>query len=176
EVEVGAVRSVRRIPGQPQLLAGLPPAVLADDDLRIEAGVEPRPGAYAAVRRVQRHPLAGGDAAGRRGGRVDLELRVGRALAQRRDLTVLGLAEEERLGTAQHQRIPISEVRPGAWADGRLLEDRQRRVAVIGERRRVQLDLAARRREPGLGVLSVPRGQGHAYALRVRPQLLQRDA
>src|SRR4249920_3585741 len=44
-----------------------------------------------------------------------------------------------------------------------------------GQRGRVQLHLARRSGEPGVGVLAVPRGQRHPDTRRVSPQLLQGD-
>src|SRR5438105_998641 len=63
QVEVGAVRSERVIAGCADLLAGLPPAVLADDHIGIEAVVEAGAGAHAPLRRLDRHPVAAGYAA-----------------------------------------------------------------------------------------------------------------
>src|SRR5699024_6532690 len=53
EVEVGAVGTVGRVARQSELLAGIPPPVLPDDDLWVEAVVELRPCLDAAVGSVQ---------------------------------------------------------------------------------------------------------------------------
>src|SRR5215469_3548964 len=50
QIEIGAQRSERLIAGRAELGARLPPTVLADDDARIEALVEPRSGAHAGLR------------------------------------------------------------------------------------------------------------------------------
>src|SRR5215467_8157671 len=63
QIEIGAQRSKGIIARRPKLGARLPPTVLADDDARIEMLVEPRSGAHAALRRLDRYPVAAGDAA-----------------------------------------------------------------------------------------------------------------
>src|SRR5439155_25154077 len=63
QVEIGAVRAERVVAGRAELGAGLPPAMLADHDARVEVVVEPGAGAHAALRGLDRHPLAGGNAA-----------------------------------------------------------------------------------------------------------------
>ena len=99
--------------------------MLAEHDLRVEAGVEPGTGPDPAVRGVQVDPVARGDTAGYGRGRMHLDLRVRRALAQGGDLAVLGLAEEQRFCTTEHQRVPIGEVPTGARAGEWFLKGRQ---------------------------------------------------
>lgn len=74
QVEVGAAGSERRVAGQVELHAGLSPAVLAAHDRRVEGGVERRPGADAAVGRLDPDPVPGGDVplTGRVGVQLDL--------------------------------------------------------------------------------------------------------
>ena len=57
------VRPERVVAGRADLGAGLPPTVLADHDARVETVVEPRAGAHPAFGRLDRHPVAVGDAA-----------------------------------------------------------------------------------------------------------------
>ena len=76
QIEVRAQRSERVVAGRPELWASLPPAVLSDDDARIEMLVEPRSGAHTALWGLHRYPVAGGNAArvGRRGMKLDFRM------------------------------------------------------------------------------------------------------
>src|SRR5207253_2008964 len=105
-----------------ELRAGLPPAVLADDDARVEIVVEARAGAHAAIGRLDRHPLADGDATRRGRARVQFDLWVERALAQARQRALLRLTEQGRLRAGQDEREARREIGPRHRADRRLLE------------------------------------------------------
>src|SRR5262245_64347210 len=82
KVEVGPVGAVRIVPRRTDLLALLPPAVLATDHVLVEGVIQPRASADAAGRGRYPHPVAGADTAGGREVRVQLYLRVGRAAAE----------------------------------------------------------------------------------------------
>ena len=56
QVEIGALRTERIVAGRTDRRAGLPPAVLANHHARIEAVVEARARAHAALRRLDRLP------------------------------------------------------------------------------------------------------------------------
>jgi len=58
QVEVGSVRIERIAITNSQLIASLPPAMLADDDARIEPFTEARPGPHSAGRGAYIHPVS----------------------------------------------------------------------------------------------------------------------
>src|SRR5215204_5740197 len=95
---------------------------------------------------------------------------------------MLTLAELTALSGGQDQRVVLGEIWPRDGTNERLLEVRQRRVAVIEKGLGVEFNFARRRREPGwdairlLGVFVIPRLQGHAYATGVLAQGIERDA
>src|SRR5690349_10907484 len=101
EVEVGALRSKRIVAWRFKSLAGLPPAMLADDDTRIETIVQPHAGAHAPLRRLDRYPVAVRKATLARRGRMQGNLRVEGMLAQARQCAVLRLAKHRGLCTSQ---------------------------------------------------------------------------
>ena len=117
------------MPGQIELRAGLPPAVLAADDLRIQAGVQLGPGAHAAELGFHLYPVAGGDATHPGGLGVELYLGVGRPAAQTGHLAVLRLGEPQGLSGRQDQRKALRQIGSGSGAGARLLELRKRRIA-----------------------------------------------
>src|SRR4029450_13556219 len=93
QVEIGAVRAERIVAGRADLRAGLPPAVLAARDARLQGLVERPPRADAALRRLPRHPVARLDPTLGGCHRVQLDLWIALAAAQARQAAVLGLAE-----------------------------------------------------------------------------------
>jgi hypothetical protein len=109
-------------------------------------------------------------------------LRVGHAAAHAGHVTVLGLAEPQGLRAGEDQGEALREVGPGSGARARFLELGQRRVPVIDQHLRVELDLARGRAEPAggaavqLGVLAVARRKRHTDARRFGAELLERDA
>ena len=123
--------------------------MLAADDTWLQTFVEPGAGATAPCGVSIDHPVARGDATLGGGVRMQFDFRVAGALAQAGQGAVLALAELAALGAGQDQRVALGEIRPGEWADQRLLEVRQRRVAVIEEGLGVELDLTRRRGEAG---------------------------
>src|SRR6266478_7204049 len=82
QVEVCAVLIERIGIAYSQFLAALPPAMLADDNARIEFFAEPRPGSHPAGRGAHGNPISIVDSACRGGCRMQLDLRVQSALAQ----------------------------------------------------------------------------------------------
>src|SRR5262249_3934086 len=82
QIEVGAVRTEGIAMLGAQFIASLPPAMLADDDARVEPVAEARPRPHSAGRGAHVDPISICDAArgGRRG--IELDLRIQRALAQ----------------------------------------------------------------------------------------------
>ena len=145
--------------------------------------VEPGAGAHAALRRLDRHPVAvampracaasGCSSTSGSGARLR---RLGSARCWR-------LAEQRRLRAGQDQREARRQVGPRHRADRRLLEIGQRRVAVVEEGLRIELDLARRRGEAArravrvrLGMFGVAGLQRQPHAAGRGAQLLQRDA
>src|SRR2546428_7873650 len=63
QVEIGAHWPERVVARRADLGTGLPPAVCADRDPGIELVVQPGAGTYAALWRLDRHPVAIGNAA-----------------------------------------------------------------------------------------------------------------
>src|SRR5262245_32895412 len=91
KVEVGPVWAVRVVARRADLLAQVPPAVLAADYVLVEGVIQPCASADTARRGRNPHPVAGGDAAGGGEVRMDLNLRVRRATAEACDVAVLCL-------------------------------------------------------------------------------------
>ena len=86
KVEVGPVGAIRVVAGRADLLARLPPAVLATDHVLVEGVIQPCASAYAAGRGRYPYPVARADAAGSGEVRMELNLRVGRATAEAWDI------------------------------------------------------------------------------------------
>src|SRR6202521_5983030 len=98
QVEVRAVRIEQiGIPSSP-FIATLPPAMLADDNARIEFFAETRPGSHSAGRGAHINPISILDSAsgGRR--RMQLNLRIQCALAQARQCPMLALTKQRGFG------------------------------------------------------------------------------
>src|SRR5262249_25210888 len=142
QVKVSAPRPERIIPRRAKFIARLPPAMLADRDAGIEVIVEPGAGSHTAVWRLDGHPVAIRDAADLRRCGMQLDLRIGSAFAKARELAMLSLAEQRRLGARQDQRKTRRQIGPRHRADPRLVELWQRRVAMLQKGLRVDLDLA----------------------------------
>ncbi len=98
KVEVGAVGAVRVVARRADLLARLPPAVLATHHILVERVIQPGTSADAAGRGRYPHPVAGADAAGCGEVRMDFNLRIERAATEAWDIAVLRLAEMGVLG------------------------------------------------------------------------------
>ena len=86
KVEVGPVGAIRVVARRADLLAQVPPAVLATDHVLVEGVIQPCASAYAAGRGRYPYPVARADAAGSGEVRMELNLRVGRATAEAWDI------------------------------------------------------------------------------------------
>src|SRR5712692_11922295 len=75
QVQIGPIGSERVVARRAELLASLPPSVLTAHDAGIEACIEAGTGAHTSLRRLDRHPVAGGNAAHLGRLRVQLHLR-----------------------------------------------------------------------------------------------------
>ena len=183
QVEVRAVRTERIAIANSQFIATLPPAMLADDDTRIELFTEARPGPHSAGRGAHINPISIPDAAcrGRRG--IQLDLRIQCALAQARQRTMLGLTKQTGLRARQDQREGRGQVGAGDRADGWFDKVRHGRIAVIKEGLGPEFDFPRGRREAARvslvvarGVLGVLRRQRFPQSGRLRSKLFQGDA
>src|ERR1700730_7259079 len=147
QVEVRAVRTERIAIANAQLIATLPPAMLAYDDARIELGTEARPRPHSAGRGAHIDPISISDAACRGRCGIELDLRIQCALAQARQRTMLGLTKKTGFCARQDQREGSGEVRASDRAHGWFDKIRHGRIAVIKEGLRPEFDLPRRRRE-----------------------------
>src|SRR5580693_545302 len=84
QVEVGTQGPERVIAGDIDLDASLPPAVFADGHARVQVAVEPSTGAHGALRRLDRYPVASGNAPRPRRRGMQLHFRMPGAFAQAR--------------------------------------------------------------------------------------------
>src|SRR5258708_8677387 len=109
QVEVRAVRIERIAIANSQFIATLPPAMLADDDARIELFTEARPGPHSAGRGAYVDPISVPDSAcrGRRG--IELDLRIQCALAQARQCRMLRLTKNTAFLARQDQRARLRQ-------------------------------------------------------------------
>ena len=122
QVEICTLRPERVIARCADRGASLPPAVLADHHARVEVVVEARAGAHAALRRLDRDPVAVGNSARLRRHGMQFDFRMRSTPAQRWQGAVLGLAEKRRLRAGQDQRETRRQIGPRHRADLRLLE------------------------------------------------------
>ena len=109
EIQVGAARTERREAGQAELIAGFEPAVLTAHDVRrqrvVEGGTSPGTlpiGVLISTQSASAMPRAAavsGCSSTSGSG----------AAAQVGDLTVLRLAEVQRLGAGEHERVCVGE-------------------------------------------------------------------
>src|SRR6478672_6120777 len=131
------------MPRLTKLFAGLPPAVLTDDDARIELVVETGSGTHGADRGLERYPATGADIAGGCRLGVHFQFRMQGSRAQAWNRAMLRLAENRWLGAGQRQRIAGRSLRRRrTCAPPRFCETRQGRLPVLGQRLRPDLDLA----------------------------------
>src|SRR5579864_1680643 len=142
QVVVGAVKTERIIRWRADLVARLPPAMLAAHHTWIERIVQPGAGSHRTVRTFDHHPVTWMDIARSRDSGVHLHLRVWNPATQAGQASMLTFAELGIFGRGQHQGVPTREVRPRARADQRFAEFRDRRIAVLEKRLRVQLSAA----------------------------------
>src|SRR5437773_6266703 len=110
KIEIGALRGERIVARRIEFLAGLPPAMLANDDARIELVIEAGLGSHAARRCLNGDPAAGRDAARRCRVGMQFDLRVLCALSQAWQGAMLRLAEECGLRASEHQREPRDKI------------------------------------------------------------------
>src|SRR5262249_8728106 len=122
KVEVGSIWAVRVVARRADLLAQVPPAVLAADHVLVAAVVQPCASADTARRGRYPHPVAGDDAAGGGEVRMEFNLRVRRATAEACDVAVLRFAEMRVLGRGENKREARREVATRARRDSRLGE------------------------------------------------------
>src|SRR6202790_818622 len=101
QVEVRAVRIERIGIASSQFIATLPPAMLADDNARIERFAETRPGSHSAGRGTHVNPVAVLDSACCGSRRVQFDLPMQCALAQARRCRGLGLTKTTGFGACQ---------------------------------------------------------------------------
>src|ERR687886_1198493 len=130
KIEIGSVRTEWVIAGRANLRAGLPPAVLATDDVRRKGVIHPRPRPDAPGRGLNVDPVASVDAALGRCRRMQLDLRIERAPPQTRQRPMLALTEEGVLGAGEDQRETCDQVRSRHRTDQRLGIFREGRIAV----------------------------------------------
>src|SRR5262249_50308276 len=153
------------VTGCADLRTGLPPTVLTADDAWVQAVVQARTRADASVRSLDADPISGTNASLRGGRGMQLDLGLERAASQARQPAMLALAELGVLGAREDQRVSLDVLRSRPRTHLRLLVLRDRRVPVLREQLRVDLDLARRRREPlgntihYFGVLAIARLQ-----------------
>ena len=110
-IVVGAITAERIISGQTKFLAGLPPAVLADNDARIQIVVKFCARAHPPCRGCHYHPRSRRYPPRTCGVWMYFDLRIRGALAQAGQATVLRLAEQAGLRARQHEREFGCEVR-----------------------------------------------------------------
>src|SRR5439155_25271435 len=94
------------------LWGGLPPAVLAADDIRLECVVQPRPRPHAALGRFNARPVARPDTTLGRRRRMQLHLRLHSLPAQAGQVTVLAFAKQAIFGAGQDQRVAFDQLWP----------------------------------------------------------------
>src|SRR5262245_5140757 len=89
---------------------------------------------------------------------------------------MLALAIPSRFGAGEDERIALRQIGSRAWAHRRLFELGKRRVAVAQERFGVELDLARRRLEARIDVLSITGCERNAHASGLGAQTFERHA
>ena len=104
QVEIGAGHVERIRTCNSQFITALPPAVLADDDTRIELVAKTRAGAHSAGRGPQVNPISILDTACCGSRRIQFDLGVQCAPAQARQGPVLSLTKQTGFGASQDQR------------------------------------------------------------------------
>src|SRR5215468_10084187 len=114
---------------------------------------------------------------------MQIDLRIRSAFAKARELAMLCLAEQRRLGARQNQRKTRRQIGPRDRADPRLVELWQRRVAMLQKCLRIEINLARGGGEPArrasgvkLRVFGVTGYERKPNSAGVGAQLLEVDA
>ena len=121
KVGVRPLRSKGVVARQPQLLAGLPPAVRGSDDPRMQGVFAPRLQPDPPRGGLQNDPFPVLNAHRRGRCRVDLQERLWDLTPQARDVAVLHVAVLHQPEEGEHQRILLGHVGatvglpPGSW-------------------------------------------------------------
>src|SRR5215475_5642383 len=179
QIEIRRIRTDGRIARRLDLRTALPPAVLAADYIGGKRSVQPRPRPGLAVGRLDPYPVAGTNVARCCGIGVDVKLGVCGTAAQAGQTAVLTLAIERILSAGQDKRIARHEPGLGTMAYERFLVMGQRRVAMLEQGFREELDPARRGVEAarcavrGLRILSIARIERHVSTFGRLTQCLE---
>jgi hypothetical protein len=144
-IVIGALSSLRVIPGPPERRTGLPPAVLRTDDARVEMGLQPCPRPYAPLWRGDYHPVPKLNTA-RRGRRwMEFDLRVGDEAPQAGHAAMLAMAKLRQLRTCQDEWVMLRQAGLRRRPHGRLEVVREWGIVMVQQPLRVDFDFPSRR-------------------------------